>query len=121
MNLIALRKERGITQKKLGEYLGVSRSTVAMWESGKNEPDGEMLVKIAEYFDVSTDYLLGRSEDVTLPVAISVVPTGVPAIDPHKQDLWNAYEALSEVEQKMLCRSLGITHPADERSKASKA
>ncbi len=59
-NLIKARKERGLTQAQLAARLGVSRSTVAMWESNKAQPDNDMLNKIADLFDVTVDYLLGR-------------------------------------------------------------
>lgn len=57
-----LRNSKGVSQQKLAEALGVSRSTVAMWETGNSEPDSEMLITIANYFDVSVDYLLGKTE-----------------------------------------------------------
>ncbi len=50
-----------LTQQKLADALGVSRSTVAMWENGKNEPDNIMLTRIAEYFHITTDELLGHA------------------------------------------------------------
>lgn len=59
MNRIRLlRHEKGISMKKLGLSLGVSESTISMYETGKRQPDNDMLVKIANYFNVSTDYLL---------------------------------------------------------------
>lgn len=61
-NLKNLRKENKISQNELSNRLGVSRSTVAMWESGNSQPDSEMLKKIADVFDVSVDYLIGNSE-----------------------------------------------------------
>jgi repressor LexA len=62
MRLKELRKERKISQQKLADHLDVARSTVAMWEVGPNQPDSEMLLRIADYFDVTVDYLLGRSD-----------------------------------------------------------
>lgn len=56
-----LRKERGLTQEQLGKVLGVVKSTISLYESGKSTPDDEIKIKIADYFDVSLDYLLGRS------------------------------------------------------------
>ncbi len=53
-----LRKARSLTQAELGAALGVVPSAVAMWEAGKREPDFEMLVRIAEFFGVTTDALL---------------------------------------------------------------
>lgn len=62
MKLRELRKERGISMKKLGEYVGVSESTISLYETGKHEPSKEMLLKFADFFGVSVDYLLGREE-----------------------------------------------------------
>lgn len=53
-----LRKEAGLTQEQLAEALGVSVSAVHKWESGKANPELEMLVSIAEFFEVSVDVLL---------------------------------------------------------------
>ena len=59
-----LRKKQKVSQQKLATKLGVSRSTVAMWEIGASQPDNNMLLQIASYFNVSIDYLLGN-ETVT--------------------------------------------------------
>lgn len=60
MRLQELRKKRGISQQQLANRLRVSRSTVAMWESNKNSPDPNALISLADFFDISVDYLLGR-------------------------------------------------------------
>ncbi len=61
-NLKLLREEMKLTQRQLGVKLGVCNQTVSFWENGSREPDLDMLVKIACYFGVSTDYLLGIEE-----------------------------------------------------------
>jgi transcriptional regulator with XRE-family HTH domain len=53
-----LRQDRNITQQELGKIINKSRSTIAGYETKRKEPDYETLKKIAEYFNVSTDYLL---------------------------------------------------------------
>lgn len=58
-----LRNQKGYSQQKLSSILNVSRSTVAMWETEKAEPNSEMLVKLANIFDVSVDYMLGRTDE----------------------------------------------------------
>lgn len=66
MNKIAeLRKAAHLTQEKFAAIIGVARSTIAMYETNKSEPDFNILQKIADYFHVSTDYLLGRSNSTT--------------------------------------------------------
>lgn len=59
--LSKLRIERHLNQKDLGLVFGVSTSAIGMWETNKRFPDLNMLIKIANYFNVSTDYLLGLS------------------------------------------------------------
>ena len=54
-----LRKEKGITQEVLGQYLHYNHTAVANYESGRNQPSFDDLLKLADYFDVSTDFLLG--------------------------------------------------------------
>lgn len=58
-----LRKKYGYTQVSLAETLGVSKGTVAMWETGKRTPDFETLIRLSDLFDVRTDYILGKSND----------------------------------------------------------
>lgn len=61
--LKTIRKQKGYTQVSLAEKLGVSKGTIAMWETGKRTPDFETLINLSDLFDVRTDYLLGKSDD----------------------------------------------------------
>lgn len=61
-NLKAVRKKSGKTQKEVAEGIGIGQGTYKNYETGAREPNGETLVAIANYFDVSTDYLLGRPD-----------------------------------------------------------
>lgn len=65
-----LRKSQNLSQVKFAKIFNISNGTIAMWETGKRQPDSEMLSKIADYFGVSVDYLLGRTE--TMPKAKGV-------------------------------------------------
>ena len=56
-----LRKLRGISQVALSNELGLSQQAIGKWETGRSTPDPAMLARIAAFFDVSTDYLLGRT------------------------------------------------------------
>lgn len=60
----ALRKAKGITQEQLADAVGVSRQAVSKWEAEQSAPDLERIVAMAEYFDVTTDYLLRGIEPV---------------------------------------------------------
>lgn len=61
--LRALRKkETNLTMKELGKKIGVSESAIGMYERGDREPDMEVIGRIADLFDVTVDYLMGRSD-----------------------------------------------------------
>ena len=77
--LAELRKRRGITQKELAETLLVSPQTISKWENGMTCPDLEMLVRLTEYFGVTTDMLLGIA-----PLDISYE-----AADTDKREYWS--------------------------------
>ena len=55
-----LRLERNISQQKLASEIGVSQKAIDYWERGINEPKASYIVRLADFFEVSCDYLLGR-------------------------------------------------------------
>lgn len=61
----------GLTQIHLGKMLGYGSTAIANYESGRNEPSLNDLCRIADYLEVSTDYLLGRTEDKRIPHTFS--------------------------------------------------
>lgn len=61
-----LRISSGLTQVEMADRLGISRSTIGMYETGAREPDFETLEAIADFFNVDTDYLLGRTDKTTI-------------------------------------------------------
>ena len=67
LRLKELRQKKGLTQGKLAEKIGVSRSAISMYEIDASEPDLDTLNIIANFFNVSIDYLTGRDEVDTQP------------------------------------------------------
>ena len=57
-----VRKSKKITQQELADRLGIKRNTYSDWENGKTEPTFEILVKLADLFDVSLDWFFGRDK-----------------------------------------------------------
>jgi len=57
-----IRNEEGVTQVQLAKYLNVTDRSIRDWENEKTEPNYDTLIKLANYFDVSVDYLIGRKE-----------------------------------------------------------
>lgn len=63
VRLKELRSSRNLTQAELARDLHISLGAIGNWESNTRKPDTDTIQKIAEYFDVSVDYLLGRTEE----------------------------------------------------------
>lgn len=70
-----LRKQKGLSQKEVSSDLGISQSLLSHYEKGIRECGLEFLVKIADYYDVSTDYLLGRS---SIPASAEIKVEDIP-------------------------------------------
>lgn len=60
--LIEQRKLNKVTQRQMADFLNMAQPSYIRYENGTSEPNLENLVRIADYFDVTTDYLLGRTE-----------------------------------------------------------
>lgn len=105
-----LRKERGMTQKEVAERLGIGGSTMTMYETGRREPNMETLIKIADFFDVSTDYLLGKTNARNEKEVISRALVDDP-------ELYNFWKKLSEREDlQLLFKQTRNMDPKDIRT-----
>jgi transcriptional regulator with XRE-family HTH domain len=81
-----MRIRNGKTQKEIADYLNISRSTYTLYESAKRQMSNETLCALAEYFGVSTDYLLGRTDNPSPPGLYT----------PHEIELIRQYRSLDE-------------------------
>ena len=66
IRLTALRKEKKLLQADVANKIGIARATYGAYEQGNRQPDFDTLERIADYFEVSTDYLLGRTDTPAL-------------------------------------------------------
>lgn len=64
-----LRERRSLSQATLAQKLNIATSTLGMWETDKRKPGPDALVSLADFFGVTTDYILGRSQQDDLNVA----------------------------------------------------
>ena len=70
--LRALREAKGLSQQQLSALAGLSQSVIAKTEKGKNSPGSEVLAKLAQALDCTTDYLLGRGPEYETPEVAAV-------------------------------------------------
>lgn len=68
MRLKELRQEKGLTQAEVAKSVKTSQRNIGRWENGENEPTASFIAKLAEFFQVSTDYLLGLEDDFGIKV-----------------------------------------------------
>jgi transcriptional regulator with XRE-family HTH domain len=61
-----LRTSKGLTMQQLGANIDATKATISNFENGQKKPSLDMLIKLADYFDVSIDYLTGRTDDPKL-------------------------------------------------------
>lgn len=63
MRLKELREERNLSQLDVANAIGTSQTNIGRWEKERNEPSSGYVIKLADFFEVTTDYLLGREDD----------------------------------------------------------
>lgn len=94
--LSSLMKKRNVTAKQLSEKLKIGKNQFKYWKDNGNIPNGETLISLADYFDCSVDYLLGRKE--TKKAAVLPVESS----DTKKEQLIKNYELLNDEGQEDL-------------------
>ena len=95
----ALRKEKGLSQVQLAEALKVSKACISMIEIGKNEPTANTLLKYADFFQCTTDYLLGREDDFGNVVVQTEKPDPLPQ---DEQEMLQIYQSLSPAHRSQV-------------------
>ena len=97
--LFELLAEKNITAKKLAEAIGASEGNVSDWKSGKAIPSAEKLILIADFFDVSLDYLLGRTDN----------PQGKQSeIDPQLAEALQVFSSLPSKKRKLALKVIKL-------------
>ena len=86
-NLRKIRKEKRLTQRRLAKDFNIAESTVSQWESNQRDPDSATIAKLAIYFGVSADYLVGTDNNIDISNSYKnvvkvpiygVIPAGIP-------------------------------------------
>lgn len=115
-NLKSARKASGKTQKEVADALGVGQSTYKNYECGIREPNGETIVALANLFDVTTDYLLGRPDAEPPKDPVDNLMT----VDEMEADLMKRWMELKPEAREIVLQVLrDIVHADDERKKAA--
>ncbi len=95
MRLKELREERGLTQKEVSEALKTSQANISRWEKEEMDPAAGFVIRLADFFEVSADYLLGRSNDF----GNVSVQTTAPALSAEETEILNAFRAMTHSQK----------------------
>ncbi|MBQ2973227.1 MAG: helix-turn-helix transcriptional regulator [Clostridia bacterium] len=87
-----LREDRDLRQSDVAEATGIDQRTLSNYETGKTNPDSYAIIKLCDFFNVSADYLIGRSDDKSLAIQkiekkISEIQAGLNDIAEHLKKL----------------------------------
>ena len=96
----SLRKEKKLSQIQLAEALNLSKACISMIEIGKNEPTANTLIRYADFFECSTDFLLDREDDLGV-ISIKTEKLAS-ALTQDEQNLIEDYRSLAPYLQEML-------------------
>ena len=93
-----LREGKNLTQKDVSEKIDISRERYNQYETGKRKPDYETLSIIADFFDVSTDYLLCRTDSYNLT---TVITPSAPSLSENQLELLELFNRISDERQQI--------------------
>ena len=96
-----LREERGISMMTLAKAIGVSDTAVCKWENQDSEPKLSYIIKLAEYFNCSADYLIGRSDDF----GAYIQPN---RLDGEEERLLSTFRALSPKMKEIAAETVNV-------------
>lgn len=100
MRIKELRKQKNITQIQLANYLGVVKSTISLYENENRMPDIETLNKLADYFNVSVDYLLGRNTTSAGDLPEGATETKKTSITPIEEQMLDIFREIGNKHGK---------------------
>nr|DAI13178.1 MAG TPA: repressor protein [Caudoviricetes sp.] len=111
-----LREANNLSQQQLAEKLGMSPSGIGMWEQNRRQPDNETLKKIAQLFDVTTDYLLGNDVNPSDKNKCLLETISADLSDPINRVLYKKTSELKNEKDKQIVLSViqGLIHGVDE-------
>jgi len=116
LRLKELRIYKQLSQSDIANDFGISQQTISSYENGTREPDFELLSKFADYFDVSIDYLIGRTND---PNGNLEIPEVFKSDDPRIKELLERYSQLSDEGKEDFFEILGFFEEKEKKRKST--
>ena len=99
IRLLELRTEKKLSQRRMTQIFNISQGTYNNWENGKTQPSFEQLISLADFFEVSLDYLLGRNDFEQYAYSDNMKSE-------RRRRLINLFDELDDADQESLLRLL---------------
>jgi len=96
-NIKVLRDERGVSQQKLADAIGMTQSSINDYENRSIEPDITTLIRIADFFDTSVDYIVGHTD-----IRRKIEEVSEYALNERESALIDSYRTIQDSERKVL-------------------
>ena len=112
-----LRTNRKMSQRELADIIGVSQQTIGSWEVGRTSPDPDMINKLAQYFNVPTDYLLGNNTPAQAQAAAPKKPRKLLELIQDEEYTLNGQVATPEDREKIARVIEALYYDAKEKNK----
>ena len=108
-----LRKERNFTQKEVANSCNLTPTCICQLESGSRSPTGTTLIALADFFQVSVDYLLGRTDDLG---GVAISPSPALDLTENEKKLLDGFRRLSKATQNMILRFVSSAEESEKRA-----
>ena len=115
MRLFELREEKNLTQEDIAKAISTSRTNIGRWEKGINEPSASLIIQLANFFECSTDFLLGRSDDFGNIIVKEKSPSNITS---EEQALLDDFRSLPRQERAQAAEY--VRYLADKRGSKNK-
>ena len=118
MRLKELREEKGLTQNSIATAIDTTQTNIGRWEKGLNEPSYTQIIKLADFFECSVDYLLGREDDFGNITIKKEMPDDVTADEQELLDLFRSLPKEEKVQSTEYIRYLAERKGSKQKKKA---
>ena len=98
-----LRSEKGLTQEELAQKLGIRCGTYCKWEQNRANASYEDLIKLADFYQVSVDYLIGHTDDLG---NVTVITTQENTLNKNERSLLSQFKKLTVVEKDLILKQI---------------
>lgn len=118
LRLKELRLQHGYTQKELAIKLNVAQNTLCNWENGNRTVDEPTLQKLADFFDVSVDYLLGRTDEKKADTSEDVSAEFLASLSPETQKIYALIQQLNDLPEQTRREAMNYIRYVIDRSQS---